>query len=68
MSKFKEVPRCPYCGGEMRIEKPIFADNQKIFSEIQPIFHSISYCIGAILQVDIYSLTGYLVGHFLCNK
>ena len=26
MSKFKEVPRCPYCGGEMRIEKPIFAD------------------------------------------
>lgn len=26
MSKFKEVPSCPYCGGEMRIEKPIFAD------------------------------------------
>lgn len=26
MSEKKPMPQCPYCGGEMRIEKPIFAD------------------------------------------
>lgn len=26
MSEKKPMPKCPYCGAEMRIEKPIFAN------------------------------------------